>query len=182
MLKRLLTNVNHKRERLNIIFKFVQNKMNWNEENDYYTRKGVKKAYADQTGNVAEINFILINMLKLAGIEANPVLVSTVENGVPVYPTRTGFNYVIAAAEIDGKQILLDATHKFTISEILPLNVLNWKGRLIREDGTSQEIDLEPSKMSKEYSNLVVKIDGLGKIEGKIRIQRTDYDAYHFQN
>jgi len=179
--KKLLTNVESQKERLNIIFKFVQNKMNWNEENDYYTQKGVKKAYADQTGNVAEINFILISMLKLAGIEANPVLVSTIQNGIPVYPTRTGFNYVVAAAQIEDKQILLDATHKFTYPGILPLNVLNWKGRLIKDDGTSQEIDLVPSTMSKEYSSLMVKIDNLGKIEGKIRIQRTDYDAYLFR-
>ena len=179
--KKLLTNVESQKERLNIIFKFVQNKMNWNEENDYYTQKGVKKAYADQTGNVAEINFILISMLKLAGIEANPVLVSTIQNGIPVYPTRTGFNYVVAAAQIEDKQILLDATHKFTYPGILPLNVLNWKGRLIKDDGTSAEIDLVPSTMSKEYSSLMVKIDNLGKIEGKIRIQRTDYDAYLFR-
>ena len=179
--KKLLTNVESQKERLNIIFKFVQNKMNWNEENDYYTQKGVKKAYTDQTGNVAEINFILISMLKLAGIEVNPVLVSTIQNGIPVYPTRTGFNYVVAAAQIEDKQILLDATHKFTYPGILPLNVLNWKGRLIKDDGTSQEIDLVPSTMSKEYSSLMVKIDNLGKIEGKIRIQRTDYDAYLFR-
>jgi len=179
--KKLLTNVESQKERLNIIFKFVQNKMNWNEENDYYTQKGVKKAYADQTGNVAEINFILISMLKLAGIEANPVLLSTIQNGIPVYPTRTGFNYVVAAAQIEDKQILLDATHKFTSPGILPLNVLNWKGRLIKDDGTSREIDLVPSTMSKEYSSLMVKIDHLGKIEGKIRIQRTDYDAYLFR-
>lgn len=179
--KKLLTNVESQKERLDIIFKFVQNKMNWNAVNDYYIDKGVKKAYTDQTGNVAEINFILISMLKLAGIEVNPVLLSTIENGIPVYPTRTGFNYVIAAAEIDGKQILLDATHKFTYPGILPLNVLNWKGRLIKDDGTSQEINLMPISTSKEYSNLMVKIDNLGKIEGRIRIQRTDYDAYLFR-
>lgn len=179
--KRLLTNVESQNERLNIIFKFVQNKMNWNEINDYNTDKGVRKAYLDQTGNVAEINFILINMLKVAGIDVSPVLVSTIENGVPVYPTRTGFNYVIAAADIDGKQILLDASRKFTYPGILPLNVLNWKGRLIKDDGTSKEINLVPTTTSKEFSNLMVKVDNLGKIEGKIRIQRTDYDAYDFR-
>jgi hypothetical protein len=179
--KRLLQNVESQNERLNIIFKFVQNKMNWNEVNDYDTEKGVEKAYLDQTGNVAEINFILINMLQLAGIEANPVLVSTIENGVPAYPTRTGFNYVITAAEIDGKQILLDATHKYTIPNILPLNVLNWKGRLIKIDGTSKEIDLMPVTLSRNYSNILVKMDGSGKMDGKVRIQKTDYDAYDFR-
>ncbi|KQX15177.1 DUF3857 domain-containing protein [Flavobacterium sp. Root420] len=179
--RKLLGNVESVNERLDIIFKFVQNKMNWNEENGYYTDKGVVKAYKEQTGNAAEINFILIDMLKVAGVEVNPVLVSTVENGIPVYPTRTGFNYVIAAAEIDGKQILLDATHKFTSPNILPLNLLNWKGRLIRKDGTSKEIDLYPASVSKEFSNTIAKLDASGKIEGKVRVQRTDYNAYSFR-
>jgi hypothetical protein len=179
--RKLLSNVESLNERLDIIFKFVQNKMNWNEEYGYFTDKGVVKAYKEQTGNVAEINFILINMLKIAGIEVNPVLVSSVENGIPVYPTRAGFNYVIAAAEIDGKQILLDATHKFTSPNILPLNLLNWKGRLIKKDGTSQEIDLYPVSLSKEFSNTIAKLDASGRIEGKVRVQRTDYDAYDFR-
>jgi hypothetical protein len=179
--KRLVDNIESKRERLDVIFKFVQEKMNWNEVYGYFTDKGVIKAYADQVGNVAEINFILINMLKLAGLEVNPVLVSTIENGIPVYPTRTGFNYVIAAVELDGKPLLLDASRKFTSPNILPLNILNWKGRLIKENGTSQEIALEPVKVSGEYSNFVVKIDGAGKMDGRARIQRSDYNAYRFR-
>lgn len=179
--KKIVGNVSDLNERLNIIFKFVQNKMNWNEMRSCYTEKGVTKAYADQTGNVADINFILINMLKVAGIDANPVLVSTLENGVPIFPTVSGFNYVIAAAEIDGKQILLDASHKFTSPNILPLNVLNWKGRLIKKDGESQEINLDPAFLSKDYSNVLAKIDSNGKIDGKIRTQKTDYEAYDFR-
>ncbi|WP_431243187.1 DUF3857 domain-containing protein [Flavobacterium sp. P21] len=180
--KRLLTGVESQNDRMNIIFKYVQNKMHWNEENDYYTDKGIAKAYTDQTGNVAEINFILINMLKLGGIDANPVLVSTIENGVPVYPTRTGFNYVIAGALIDGKLVLLDATRKYTCPNILPLNVLNWKGRLIKIDGSSQEINLDPTALSKEFSTVFGKINETGKVDGKMRIQRTDYEAYNFRS
>ena len=180
-LNKLLTNVEDKNERLNLIFTYVKNRMNWNEINSCHTEKGVVKAYKDQTGNVAEINFILINMLRAAGIEANPVLVSTIQNGLPVYPTRTGFNYVIVAADIDGKRILLDATHKLTSSNILPLNVLNWKGRLVKKDGSSQEIELDPASQSKEIYTLMVKVDPDGKMNGQARVQRTDYDAYSFR-
>ncbi len=180
-LNKLLPNVEDKNERLNLIFTYVKNRMNWDEINSCYTEKGVEKAYKDQTGNVAEINFILINMLRGAGIEANPVLVSTIQNGLPVYPTRTGFNYVIAAAEIDGKRILLDASHKLTAPNILPLNVLNWKGRLIKKDGASEEIELDPTVQSKEIYSLIVKINPDGQMNGQGRVQYTDYDAYNFR-
>ena len=180
-LKKILINIELLDERLNVIFKFVQNKMNWNEKKDYYTDKGVIEAYKNQIGNVAEINFILINMLQFSGINANPVLVSTIDNGTPVYPTRTGFNYVIAAAEIDGKQILLDASQKFTSPNVLPLNVLNWKGRLIKSDGSSKEINLVPTTKSQEYFTIIAKINDSGLLEGKIRNHKLDYEAYRFR-
>lgn len=177
----ILKNVESKNERLDIIFKFVQDKMNWNNKRGYYTDKGVQKAYMDGTGNTADINFILMAMLNYAGIAANPVLLSTIDNGIPIYPNRTIFNYVIAAAEIDGNQILLDATNKYTTRNILPLYTLNRSGRLIMQGGTSQEIKLEPSFLSKNVIYMIVSIDEKGKLSGKYTMQRTDYEAFSFR-
>jgi hypothetical protein len=168
-------------EKLSIIFKFVQQKMNWNNQFGYFVDKGVEKAYVEKTGNVAEINFILIGMLKLAGINVNPVLLSTIEHGIPAFPNRTIFNYVIAGVQIDGKQILLDATNKYTIPNIIPFNTLNRFGRLIRKDGSSEEIDLMPKTTSNENIALFVSVDEYGKIAGKCRIQKSDYLALRFR-
>jgi hypothetical protein len=180
-LRKILEKKDDPSERLDIVFKFVQNKMNWNKEKGYYTDKGVKQAYIDGTGNTAEINFILIAMLKEAGLKASPVLISTVDNGVPVYPNRTIFNYVVAAVEVDGKQVLLDATNKFTTQNILPLYALNWTGRLVKEGGSSQEIHLAPDFLSKEAVNMMVTIDEKGKLSGKYRIVKTAYEAFDFR-
>lgn len=181
-LKVLLLNISKPKERLNAIFKYVQNKMNWNDKKGYYVDEGVEKAYQDKTGNVAEINLILISMLNTAGIKTSPVLVSTVDNGIPVFPNRTVFNYVIAAAELDGKKILLDATNKYTTPNVLPLNVLNWRGRLIKEDGSSEGIELISENVSDEECNLkaTLKAD-LGIIDGVLSIKRTDYSAFNFR-
>jgi hypothetical protein len=180
-LRRILENKDIPNERIDIIFKFVQNKMNWNNQKGYHTDKGVKKAYADGTGNTAEINFILIDMLNSAGLKASPVLISTVENGVPVYPNRTVFNYVVAAVEIDGKQVLLDATNKFTTQNILPLYALNWTGRLIKENGSSEEVKLAPDFPSKKTVTMMVVVDEKGKLSGKYRVQKMNYDAFAFR-
>ena len=120
-------------------------------------------------------------MLKLAGINVNPVILSTQSNGIALFPSRTAFNYVIAAADIDGKRIFLDATNKYTTLNILPLNTLNWTGRLIKKDGTSEEINLVPKTQSKKSINMQFLVDGSGKITGKTRIQKTDYEAYTFR-
>lgn len=181
-LKKLIENIKSEKERLSAVFKFVQEKMNWNGDYGYYTDKGVKKAYLDRTGNVAEINFILISMLRLTGIKVDPVLVSTIENGIPVFPNRTVFNYVIASAEINGEQILLDATNKYTTQNILPLNTLNWVGRLIKADGTSVEVSLIPKVPSLISSSLSLKIDSQRKISGTYSSRKTNHDAYDFRS
>lgn len=178
---RIIENIGTNAEKVAAIFKFVQNKMNWNSQKGYYTDKGVKQAYMDGTGNTAEINFILIAMLNAAGMDANPVLLSTIDHGVPQYPNRTIFNYVIAAVEIDGKQIVLDATNKYTTLNIIPLNAINWTGRLLRKDGTSQEIKLVPDFQSKKVINMMAAIDEKGKVSGKYRVHRTDYEAFAFR-
>ena len=168
-------------DKVDAVFKFVQNKMNWNKSYDILTNKGVKKAYSDGTGNSAEINFILIAMLNSAGIKTNPVLISTIENDIPVYPSRTGFNTVIATSQIDGKQILLDASSKYSQPNVLPLEDLNWTGRLIKKDGISQEINLFPKALTIESTTLMAAIENNGKMTGKARNIKTDYDAFSFR-
>lgn len=164
------------------VFRFVQAKMNWNNDYGYLTDKGVLKAYEEGSGNVAEINFILISMLNYAGIRTHPVLTSTIGHGIPIYPNRTVFNYVIAAAEIDGKRMLMDATSKFTTIDILPFHVLNWVGRLISRDGTSENVELLPTAPSKDVNNVIAVIDNRGNVNGKIRRQRTGYEALKFRD
>ena len=68
--------------------------MHWNGMYGYTSDEGVKKAYDLKTGNIADINLILVGMLRAANLKANPVLISTRSNGVPLFPTMEGFNYV----------------------------------------------------------------------------------------
>ncbi|MEL1243662.1 DUF3857 domain-containing protein [Flavobacterium sp. DGU11] len=163
------------------LFFYVKNRMNWNGYHGYSCNSGVKKAYNDKVGNVAEINLMLTAMLRYAGLDANPVLVSTRSNKIALYPNRTAFNYVIASVEIDGKMMLLDATSKSAMPNVLPPRAINWTGRLIRKDGTSQPIELTPQTNAKEVINISAQVDAEGKIKGKARDQYFDHNAYIFR-
>ncbi|MCP4883238.1 MAG: hypothetical protein GY908_05570 [Flavobacteriales bacterium] len=70
-------------------------------------------------------------MLRASGIDANPILVSTRDHGIPIFPTKKGFNYVIAGVELNADITLLDITEKYSFPDILPLRDLNWEGRLL---------------------------------------------------
>ncbi|MFL0354261.1 DUF3858 domain-containing protein [Xanthomarina sp. GH4-25] len=164
------------------IFNFVKSKVKWNGTYGYYTELGVKQAYKQGVGNVGDINLILIAMLRETGLDANPVLISTKDNGIPLFPTRRGFNYVICAVNTEQGQVLLDATESFTSLNVLPVKILNWQGRLIRKDGSSDWVSLSASQASKEIVSLNVKLDSDLSATGKIRNQYTDYKALEYRN
>jgi len=181
-LKAVVAGLSSQDEIISAVFNYVKSTVKWNGVYGYSCDEGVKKAYKDKTGNVAEINLMLTAMLRTIGLKSNPVLVSTRANGISVFPNRTAFNYVIAAVETPEGQILLDATSKYSTPNVLPFRDLNWIGRLIRKDGTSDEVDLMPKKASNDNVILVYAIDATGKITGKLRRQRTDHNAMGFRS
>ncbi len=154
----LLSGVADPKEKMMKVYDFVKSKMTWNDYYGVYKDKGVKKAYAEGTGNVADINLMLVSMLNYAGIETNPILISTKANGIPFFPTRTGFNYVIAGAVLDNRLFLLDGVDKTGAPSILRTNLLNWKGRMVRKDGSSLLVDLLPPKPATHISLMNLEI------------------------
>lgn len=180
-LKLLITGLTSQDEKISAILNYVKTAVKWNGTYGYSCNDGVKKAYKDKTGNIAEINLMLTAMLRYAGLTANPVLVSTRANGIAAFPNRTAFNYVIAAVENGDNLVLLDASDKFSTPNILPFRALNWEGRLIRKDGTSVQVDLMPKTASNNSVMMNYAVDEKGLVSGKVRRQRTDYAAMIFR-
>jgi Domain of Unknown Function with PDB structure (DUF3857)/Transglutaminase-like superfamily len=180
-INKLIAGINTSNEKIAAIFNFVKTNVKWNDYRGYSCNDGVKTAYKNKTGNVAEINLMLTAMLRFAGLNANPVLVSTRSNGIALFPSRNAFNYVVAAVETPEGLILLDATEKYSVPNVLPLRDLNWFGRLIRKDGTSSEVDLMPKMSSKENVNMNIDLKTDGSVDGIVRIQLTNHKALAFR-
>jgi hypothetical protein len=181
-LTKVLNGTTNDNEKIMAIFNHVKSKVKWNDYKGKYTDKGVKKAYKEGVGNVADINLMLTSMLRVANLNAKPVLVSTRANGVPLFPTLDGFNYVIAMVEFtDGSYVLLDATEKYSSPNILPVRVLNWNGRKVEKDGTSSWVKLTSSKHALEDNYLSVKISDEGLVEGVLRSIYSNLKALNYR-
>jgi hypothetical protein len=181
-LKLLVGNIEDKEEKTKKIYNYVKSRMNWNGQYGYYPRRKLLLAYAEKTGNAAEINLMLVAMLKMGGLEANPVLISTRDNGKAFFPNRSVFNYVIASVTIGNQNIVLDATDKNAFFSILPVRDLNGSGRLIREDGSSAEINLMPEYNSEKSISLMATINEQGEISGKVRESHLKYNALIYKD
>lgn len=121
-------------------------------------------------------------MLNKAGLKASPVILSTRSNGIPIFPTIDGFNYVIAAVEIENDLILLDATEEYSAPNVLPSRDLNWQGRIVRENGSSSWVNLTPTKLSDTNSSMSIVFNDAGTIEGVKRTQYTNLNALNYRD
>ena len=180
-LDNLLNGVSNPKEKIERVFSYVVNKMTWNNYVSYYTNEGVKEAYKKGSGNIADINLMLVAMLRKANLNANPVLVSTKDHGMPLFPTRNGFNYVIAAVELPEGVVLLDATNKDAEIGILKSSIMNWQGRIIKKDGSSGWVSLSPKAPAVKSAMVNVNIKSDMTVSGKAQSRFTGNYAYRYR-
>ncbi|TWO33380.1 DUF3857 domain-containing protein [Seonamhaeicola sediminis] len=178
----LVGSVSGAEEKMAMIFDYVKSQVKWNGYYGFYA-DDVKKAYKSHAGSSGDINLMLTAMLRYAGLNANPVLVSTRTHGVPLFPTREGYNYVVTWVRLPNDKVaLLDATDKYSVPNILPLRALNWQGRIVAENGGYGVIDLYPKNKSENSVTMMAKIDEEGALEGSYRSIKTNHRALSFRN
>ncbi|NRD21341.1 DUF3857 domain-containing protein [Winogradskyella eckloniae] len=178
----VLAGVSDDFEKAFLIQNLVKSKVKWNGGYGKYANNGVRSAYKNGEGNVGDINLMIVSMLRSQGVNANPVVLSTRSNGIPLFPSREGFNYVICSVESDGKMLLIDGTEQYSTNNILPQRVLNWQGRVITDKNASSWIDLRANTISTESTMLNVSIDEDFMATGKVSQQLTNYSAYFCRN
>lgn len=135
-------------KRAEAILKFVQKNYTWNKMRSKYVDDGIKKLITTKVGNTAEINLLLILLLKNANINANPVVLSTVDRGLITnyLPSITSLNYVIACIESNDKLYILDATSKLSSINVIPPRAVNYTGFLFTDKEAKQINIVNPEK------------------------------------
>ncbi len=131
-----LKNVQGDFNKMVMIHDYVRKNMNWNGQESIYSEDGIKSAWDKKTGNNAELNFVLIDLLKDAGLQVYPLLVSTKDNGSvnTLYPFLEQFNNTMTCVFIDDKTYILNAADKYNPAYLVPYDVVNNEGFIV--DGT----------------------------------------------
>jgi hypothetical protein len=148
------------------IYQYVKSTMTWNGYKGIYVSDDLEGSLERKSGNVADINLLCIGLMRAAGIPCNPVLISTKENGIPLFPTRTGFDYVVAGVGKSVNPLLLDAADRLSAPQVLNAQLLNWFGRSINQDGTSFVVDLFPQKIAKHTAFVDLNLTDDMEVQG----------------
>jgi len=170
-------------EKMNAIFNYVKKEIKWNGNDGKYFQKGIKEALKTHTGNAGDINLALVSMLRYAGLKANPVAISTKENGIPFFPTLDRLNYVVAHVDIEEKSYYLDATEEFSDINLMPIKNYNWRGVMVdnknKKWGLLSIRDINPSNGQHQ---LKAKVSSDGSIQGTLNSRFSNHYAMNIKN
>lgn len=178
----LLVGAKSNEDKMRLIFNYVKENVTWNGLDGKYFYNGLKKTLKEKKGNAADINLLVVAMLRYAGIYANPVVISTKDNAVPYFPTVDRLNYVIAYAVINDEKYFLDATEEFSDINVLPIKDYNWQGILI--DNENMKWDMVSIKSPKQTKNTYMMRGNLneeGELEGQLSMRLTEHGAFLFR-
>jgi len=163
-------------ERIEKAFKETK-KIKWNNhESVWISKNGLSYAFNKRIGNSADINMNLLLLLRKLDIQANPVVLSTRENGFlsQFSVSLDKLNYIVVQAVIEDKTYLLDATDENISLGELPERTINGKGLLIKDEG-QEWIDLTPQTKNKTVSIFNFKLTQDGKLKGDWSKSWVDY-------
>ncbi|MFT6335734.1 MAG: transglutaminase-like putative cysteine protease [Halioglobus sp.] len=165
-------------QKIQTIYQSVQDQFTWNGYLGHYSDDGIKSMIKSGTGNIVDINLLLVNLLRKAGFTARPMVSRESSTGFlnVTNPSISQLNYVIAVIENEGNYIYLDASNKKLTINTLPKRALNLKGIIINEE-TGIETQMMNPNMGKENRIYSVSVDGQS-LSGVYKQTINGYAAY----
>ena len=164
-------------QKMTRVYDYVKGKMGWNGSSWRYSTDGIKSAWNKKTGNSADINLILVNLLRAVDLDADPVFVSERQHGKvnTSYPFVDQFNTVYAVVPINGRNYYLDATNKYLPAQITPYDILNTTGFIVNRKN-SQLVNILDEEFKYNEGVLVVgSVNAEGKLVGSASVKSSDY-------
>jgi hypothetical protein len=169
-------------EKLKSIHRYISTNILWNGVSDFTASANLKSILRNEKGNSADINLLLIAMLRSVGIKADPVILSTRSNGSlnKLSAMMQQFNYVVASVSVNGEFYLVDATDPLRPLDLLPFDCLNGYGRLINAY-QSDFVELKNTEHTASINKANLVLDANGNIQGTIENSYNDFSAYNIR-
>ncbi len=165
-------------QKMQVLYDFVRTTMVWTGQRGVLVDQDLDDALTTRTGDSPEITLLLLSMLREAGLDAHPVLISTRSHGrVAIrYPLLSQFNDVLAYVEIGEAGYLLDAKDPLRPYTLLPEEALNDRGFLVRYPGP-EWFTIVATEQFWHQRFLNVALDTSGTLTGRIQASDAGYSA-----
>ncbi|MEN9838901.1 MAG: hypothetical protein RL177_380 [Bacteroidota bacterium] len=165
------------------IYDHVTTQYEWTETYTFWSTRTISDVIREKNGTSGELTFLLINMLREAGIDTEPVLISTRANGMllPMYPNPTQLDHAITRVRIAGKTYFLEANSPLLPFGLLSPASLNDRGFLLTEED-QHLITIAPSDVYRNRSMISLALNADGSGSGTLQSSNSGYQAYDLRS
>ncbi|QNL38912.1 MULTISPECIES: DUF3857 domain-containing protein [Bacteroides] len=152
-------------EKIICAFQVLKKKMAWNGRYQLYSKE-LEKVISKGNGSNADLNFILISILKDFGLEAYPVVMSRRSSGILPYhfPSLQKLNtFIVAVYDINKqKYVFLDSSMDVPALNILPLELSVNKARILSPKETEEKkwVDVMALADNKSFMKIEARLEG----------------------
>lgn len=156
-------------EKAKAIFEHVRDNFTCTDHNAKFLSQNLRNLIKTRNGNVADINLLLVGMLRSAGYQADPVLLGLRSRGMTysMYPLLDRFNFVIAQLIIGDKRYYLDASDPVLGFGRLDPLCYNGHARVI--NGEPEAIELNTDMLNEKTLTSAFVINENGKLSGAMQ-------------
>ena len=165
-------------EKMNALYDYVRRNIVWTGWRGLYSQLAPDEILEAKKGSVSQMTFLLLSLLKSAGLEAAPVVLSTRSNGKiqTTYPVLGQFDYVISRAKIGTTMYYMDPTDPLRPVDLLPLDGQKVLGLLIKE-GPPEWVTLNSGRVYSRRTAAHVRLGNGGEIAGVLESVDEQYSA-----
>jgi hypothetical protein len=164
--------------KMRAIYDHLRNNITWNDERGIYIDEDLDKAYAVRKAGGPEIALMLCSMLRTAGLQAHPVLISTRSNGriIQSYSILSQFDHVLTVVQIGSRSFLLDATDPLRPVDLLPVAALNEVGWLV-DKKNPRWVDIVSPGAAVQNTMVQATLGSDGALSGRLTSTELGYRA-----
>jgi hypothetical protein len=170
-------------EKLEAIYNWVTKSIVWDGKQRVFADNEVDDVLEYKKGNSADITFLLLSMLKSAGINGDPMILSTRGNGKiqNLYPIISQFNLTIARVKLGADTYFIDATDPLRPLGQLPEKILNVRALVIKE-GPLEWQDIRSDAVDDEKGVVNIQINEDGTLSADAEVRFGIYTSLSFRN
>lgn len=164
-----IKNITDPVEKIAQTYRLLKSKVRWNEDYAMHATEKASKVLKDGTGSNADMNFMLISMLRDAGIDCYPAVMSTRSNGLlsMARPSMNKLNTMIVAIPQGDKYIYMDGSAELGWVNVLPSDLLSNQVRIVKGEDKSTWANLFTHSTEKDVFYITANVNPDGTIEGK---------------
>lgn len=177
---KVIQGMNSPKEKLNAIYNYIGKNFETTERKSIIMTQSLSDLLKNHKGSATDLNLLFVNMLRVAGLDASPVLISTRKNGRinRYYPFIDRLNRVLVQVQLGEKDsLVVDAAGYPQPLGLLPFVDLNGEGYLIKDKKISNWIPIKNSLANKKFNAANYVLNTEGVLSGDINFTFTGYAA-----